>query len=242
MKHASLLDTARGFKCYALLYQDYCKYHDSNLICPNFKYSTTKWGSDQTNKSIHTLSWQNIDFLPYRKVSMTQNYTQKDPLGDCCTNTSYTQVQNREFQNWRMVVVGKYLWKLSSSSPLLKQVHLVHVAQYRQVLNISTEGDYSLGNLSECSVTLKDFFLILRANFLCFHLGLMSLIMLLGTTDKCLDSSSWHSALRHLYASIRYLLIFLQTKQSQIPQPFLIREMIYLFPSHLHSPPLGCLK
>lgn len=130
-----------------LLYQDYSKYHDSNLICPNFKYSTTKWGADQTNKSMYTLSWQNIDFLLHRKVSMTQNYTQKDPLGDCFSNTSYTQVQNREFKNCRMAVVGKYFWKLSSPSPLLKQVHLVHVAQFRQVLNISTGGDYNLGNL-----------------------------------------------------------------------------------------------
>lgn len=124
-------------------------------------------------------------------------------MGDCCTNTSYTQVQNSKLQNCIMVVVGKYLWKLSSLSPLLKQVHLEHAEQdcIQAGLNISSEETVQSRQsvLVLCHPQSKDFFLILRGNFLCFHLGPMALVLLLDITDKCLDPSSWHPALRHLY-------------------------------------------
>jgi len=70
----------------------------------------------------------------------------------------------------------------------------LHRTLSRQVLNISKEGDSttSLGNLFQCSVTLrgKKFFLMFRGNFLCFSLCPLSLLLLLGTTEKSLAPSS----------------------------------------------------
>ena len=70
----------------------------------------------------------------------------------------------------------------------------LHRTSYRQVFNISREGDSttSLGSLFQCSVTLrgKKFFLMFRRNFLCFSLCPLPLVLSLGTTGKSLAPSS----------------------------------------------------
>jgi len=70
----------------------------------------------------------------------------------------------------------------------------LHRTLSRWVLNISREGDSttSLGNLFQCSITLrvKKFFLMFRRNFLCFGLCPLPLVLSLGTTENSLAPSS----------------------------------------------------
>jgi len=95
-----------------------------------------------------------------------------------------------------MVGVGRDLCGSSSPTPLQKQDHLQQAAQDRvqAVLNISREGDSttSLGSLFQCSITFrgKKFFLMFSWNFPCFSLCPLPLVLLLGTTEKSLASSS----------------------------------------------------
>jgi len=116
----------------------------------------------------------------------------------------------------------------------------LHRTLSRRVLNISREGDStaSLGSLFQGSVTLrgKKFFLMFRWNFLCFSLCPLPLVLSLGTTEKSLAPSFWHPPLRYLWASlVPSLPSLLQAKQAQLPQPFLIGEMLQS-PHHAHSP------
>ena len=80
-----------------------------------------------------------------------------------------TAVRATESQNHRMLGVRRDLCGSSSPTFLPKQGHLQQAAQdslSRRVLHISREGESttSLGNLFQCSVTLrvKKFFLMFR--------------------------------------------------------------------------------
>ena len=113
------------------------------------------------------------------------------PLEAC-----YFYFQFTESQNHSMVGVGSDLCGSSSPTPCQSRVTYsrLHRTLSRWVLNISREGDAttSLGNLFQCSITLrgKKFFLMFRWNFLCFSLCPLPLVLLLGTTEKSLAPSS----------------------------------------------------
>ena len=87
-----------------------------------------------------------------------------------------------------MFGVGRDLCGSSSPGPCWSRV------TYRQVLNISREGDAttSLGSLFQGSVTLrvKKCFLVFNWNFLCFSLCPLPLVLSLGTTEKSLAKCS----------------------------------------------------
>ena len=99
-------------------------------------------------------------------------------------------MQNRESQNYRMLRGGRDLCGSSSPTPCSSRVtqSRLHRTASRWVLNFSREGDSttSLGNLFQCSVTLrvKKFFLMFSWNFLCFSLCPLPLVLSLGTTEK----------------------------------------------------------
>ena len=122
----------------------------------------------------------------------------------------------------------------------------LHRILSRQVL-ISREADSttSLGNLFQCSVTLrgKKFLLVFRRNFLCFSLCPLPLALSLGTTEKSLAPSSWHPPFRYSEAFIRSPSqpSLLQAEQAQLLQPFLTGEMLQS-PHHPRSPPLDSLQ
>jgi len=70
----------------------------------------------------------------------------------------------KEFQNRRMVGVGRDLWGSSSPTPLPKQMHLEQVTQYR--IQDRVYSTTPLSNLLQCSVTHRvEFFLMFRWNF-----------------------------------------------------------------------------
>ena len=77
-------------------------------------------------------------------------------------------------------------------------------------------------------------------NFLRSSLCPLSLVLLLGTTEKNLTLSTSLLLLRYLEALIRSLLSLLQLEQTQVSQLFLIREMLQA-PNHLCGPPLDSL-
>jgi len=143
-----------------------------------------------------------------------------------------------------MVGVGRDLWGSSGPTPLPKQGHLQQVPQdcvqagleYLQRRRIHNP----LGSLFQGSVTIqvKKFFLVFRWNFLCFSLCPLPLVLSLGTTEKSLAPSSRHPPSRYLSAFLRSLL---QAKQAQLPQPFLIGEILH-YPNHPRSPPLDSLQ
>jgi len=91
------------------------------------------------------------------------------------------------FKDHRMVGVGRDLCGSSSPPPRRSRVTYsrLHRTTYRRVLNMSRGGDskISLGNLFQCSVTLrvKKFFLMFRRNFLCFN-------HLLQAQDRCIPT------------------------------------------------------
>lgn len=77
------------------------------------------------------------------------------------------------------------------------------------------EGDSttSLGNLFQCSVTLKvkNLFPVFRWMFMSFSLWLVSLVLLLDASGKGLAPSFWQPPLRYLHAFWRFLLLLLLT-------------------------------
>jgi len=150
-------------------------------------------------------------------------------------------------QNHRMVGVGRDIWGSSSPTPLPKQGYLQQAAQDLIQAGFEYLQRRRLHNLPgqpvQCSVTLrgKKFFLMFSWNFLCVNLCPLPLVLLLGTTEKSLASSSLHPPLRYLEAFLRSLHSLLQAEQAQLPQPLLIGEMLQP-PHHLRSPPLDSLE
>ena len=104
----------------------------------------------------------------------------------CCTrHHRITESQNHRMVGLEGTSVGHLVQPPCQSR--------LHRTLSRQVLNISREeSTTSLGNLFQCSITLrgKKFFLMFRGNFLCFSLCPLSLLLLLGTTEKSLAPSS----------------------------------------------------
>ena len=145
-----------------------------------------------------------------------------------------------------MLGVGRDLCGSPSPTPCPSRVthSRLHSTASRRVWNISREGDStaSLGSLGQGSVTLrgKKFFLVFRRNFLCFSLCPLPLVLLLGTTGKSLASSSCPPPCRYLEAFRRSPLSLLFS-QAQLPQPFLLGEMLQS-PHHPRSPPLDSLQ
>lgn len=90
--------------------------------------------------------------------------------------------------------VGGDLWRLPGPTPVLKKALLEHITQDRvQVAFIYLLGmSNSLGNVCRRAVThtVKNLFLMLRGSLLCCFLCLLPLVLLLGTTEKCLTPSS----------------------------------------------------
>lgn len=146
-----------------------------------------------------------------------------------------------ESKDHTMIGVKKDLWRLFSSIPPTREGSLRADCKGsfpKQVLNISREGvSASLGSLFQCFVTLKGnkLFLIFRWKFLFLNLFAApcpvirhhwkeSGSILLVATPKilaCIYKVPSQSSL-------------LQAKQLQVPQPFLITEMIQ-FPDHPDS-------
>lgn len=134
--------------------------------------------------------------------------------------------------SYRMAGVGREIWRSSCPTSLLQQFQLEQVAQdqfqvclkYLQRSNSTT----SPGSLFQCSLILKekDFFLIFRWT-LCYSLCLLSLVLLLGTTERslpCLETPSLQIfACRE---DVHFQLSLLRTEQARLPQPFLGREML----------------
>ena len=97
-------------------------------------------------------------------------------------------------QNHRMVEVGRHFWRSSGPNPLLKQGHLLLVAQdhvwmvlwYLQGAESTASLDYLFQN--SVTLTVKKYFLTFRSSILC----LLPLILSLGTTAKSLPSSCLH--------------------------------------------------
>jgi len=90
-----------------------------------------------------------------------------------------------------MLGVGRDLCGSSSPTPLLKQGRLQQAAQDLTQVGLEYLQSWTihnLGNLFQCSVTLrgKKFFLTFRWNFLCCSLCPSSLVLSLGTTEKSL--------------------------------------------------------
>jgi len=81
----------------------------------------------------------------------------------------------------------------------------------------------------------------LRGNLLCFSLCPLPLVLSLGTTEKYLSLSSLHSPFRYLCTLIRSSLRLLQAEQSQLPQPFIMGEMLQSL-NHLCGPLLDSLQ
>ena len=146
-----------------------------------------------------------------------------------------------ESPNHRTVGVGRDLWGSFNpiQSPYWSRVTYsrLHRTASRQVLNISREGvsKTALGNLFQCSVILrgKKFFLMFRWNFLCFSLCPLPLVLSLGSTEKSLAPSSWLTL--QIFISIYKVPSqpsLLQAEQAQLPQPFLVGEIL-LSPHHL---------
>jgi len=66
-----------------------------------------------------------------------------------------------------------------------------------------------------------------RQHLLSFSLYPLTLVLSLGTTEKSLAPSSLHSPFRYLHKLVRYpLKPFLQAKQSQVSQPFLVGDAL----------------
>ena len=93
-------------------------------------------------------------------------------------------------------------------------------------------------SLFQCSVTLtgKKFLFTFVWSFLCSSLCLLSLVLSLGITKNSLAPSTWLLPFRYLYILIRSPVSLLQAEESQISQPFLVREMLQA--THLCGPPL----
>jgi len=96
-----------------------------------------------------------------------------------------------------MTGVGRDVLESSTPTPLLKQVHLMQATQNRvqvgfEYLQRRRLHNLPLGSLFQCSVThkVKKFFLMFRRNFQFFSSYLLPLVLLLGTTEKSLASSS----------------------------------------------------
>jgi len=93
------------------------------------------------------------------------------------------------------------VWKGPTPAKAVSYSRL-HWKALRQLLNIPREGDTttSLGNLFQCSTTLKvkKLFLMFIWNFPCSSLCPLPLVLLLGTTERSLASFSWLPYFRYL--------------------------------------------
>lgn len=91
------------------------------------------------------------------------------------------------------------------------------------------ETPQSLGNLYQCSITLKvkNCFLLFRGILLCFSLYPLPIVLSLSTTEKSLNASSSQPPFSYLYTLIRFLLSLLFSKlNTYFSQPFPIGEML----------------
>ena len=147
-----------------------------------------------------------------------------------------------------MLGVGRDLWGSSLVQPPWRNrvtQSRLHRTSSSWVLNISRERDSttSLGSLFQCSVSLKvkKFFLMYRWNFSCFSLCPLPLVLSLSTTEKSLAPSSWHLKIFISIYKIPSQPSLFQAKQAQIPQPFLVGQML-LSLHHACSPPMDSLQ
>lgn len=123
--------------------------------------------------------------------------------------------------------IGREQWRSSNSTSLLKHSPpsmLLRIVSW-QLLSISREGEStaSPGNLFPCSVifSVEKFSLMFR----CSSFHLLPRVLLLVMTTKSLAPSCWQPPFKYLEELIRSPLRFLEPKQTQLPYPFLIREM-----------------
>lgn len=129
-----------------------------------FNYKRSSWKRNTTQKN-------------------TENYTEKQGTA----TTLKTKLKWSLSHNHRMGKAERDHCGSSSSTSLLKQAILEHMAQCRQFLSISSEGDSitSQGNLFQWSViyTAK-FFLMYWQNFLYINVSPLSLVLVLQSTKK----------------------------------------------------------
>lgn len=110
-------------------------------------------------------------------------------------------------QNHCMVEAGRYLWRASGPTPMLKQGHLERVAQdHVQTacqLSPRKKTPQPLWALCQCSVTLtvEKVFLMLKGNLLCCCV--LPLVLSLGSSEKTLDPSCLHPPFRYLDTLMR---------------------------------------
>lgn len=100
----------------------------------------------------------------------------------------------------------------------------------KQLLSISEDGDSTtyLGHACQDSVILvpKKYFFTFRGNLLCLGLHPLPLVLALGTTEKKPNSGLSASFLQVFILIEKIPLTLLQSEQSQLSQPFLIKEML----------------
>jgi len=94
-------------------------------------------------------------------------------------------MQNSGLDYHRTVGVGRDLWGSSSPTTLPKQGHPELAVQDHVQASFEYLQRRRLHNLR-----VKKFFLMFRWNSLCFSLCPLPLVLLLGTTEKSLASSS----------------------------------------------------
>lgn len=135
-----------------------------------------------------------------------------------------------------MVEVVRDIWRSFGPRSLLKQGHLEQIAQNHVQMAFQCLQGWRFHILSgqafpvlQCSVTLieKRVFLMLWQNLLYFRLCSLLLILPLSTTEKNLALPSLHPPFRYYIHWWDPLWAFLLwSEQSQLCQPFLIREML----------------
>lgn len=169
--------------------------------------------------------WEQCLYWP-RTVPCSDGHVGAPSKGKWASGASKTW----ETWNDRMVKVGRNHWSPSSSClsrvPMSMELRIVS----RQLWNVSRwNSTPSLGSLfhySSCS-----------GRTCSGSVSVCSLVLLLGTTEKNLVPSSWPPSFRYLCTWVRSSPSRPQTKQAQLPQLFLIREMLLSsFPTYSFQP------
>lgn len=123
----------------------------NSLIC------TTKWGADQTNKSMHTPSGQNIDFSSVQKSKHDSKLYSKRPIGGLTAaltpHIHSTKQRIPEVQNgchWKISLEIVCSKPSAEAGPPNACCTIQAGFEYLHRRNL-----YNPGNLFEYSVTLK---------------------------------------------------------------------------------------
>lgn len=112
----------------------------------------------------------------------------------CFSINGHTSQNHKGWKGALEIIQSNYLLKQVSYSRQQRKA-------FRWVLNISREDlTTSLGSPFQCSVTLKvsKFLLMFVWDFQCSSLCPFLLVLLLGTTKRCLASSTWLPPIRYL--------------------------------------------